>query len=195
MSKEIKLKSPVSEEEIRKLKVGDNVLISGTIVTGRDVVHKYLVEKKPQDMKTILKDVFLYHCGPVMKKTKTGWEAVAAGPTTSIREEPYTETVIAEYKIKGIIGKGGMGEKTLSACKKFGCVYLHATGGAAALLANCIKKVPAVYKLEEFGMPEAFWVYEVEDFPAVVTMDSQGNSLHQEIEEKSKEKAKEIFKS
>ncbi len=134
-----------------------------------------------------LRDGILYHCGPVVMKQDDGsWKATAAGPTTSIREEPYQWQIIRDFGLRGVIGKGGMGDKTLAACKEYGCVYLHAIGGAAQVLAERIKKVRNVYMMEKFGAPEAIWEFEVEDFPAVVTMDAHGNSLHAEIFEKSK---------
>ncbi|HVV00461.1 MAG TPA: fumarate hydratase C-terminal domain-containing protein, partial [Verrucomicrobiae bacterium] len=124
----------------------------------------------------------LYHCGPVVVKDERGkWKCTAAGPTTSIREEPYQWQVIRDCGLRGVIGKGGMGDRTLAACKENGCVYLHGIGGAAQVLAQCIKKVRNVYLLEKFGAPEAIWEFEVEKFPAVVTMDAHGNSLHREV--------------
>ena len=178
----IKLSFPLTEEKIRALKVGDEVLISGVVFTGRDAVHKYLHEggKLPPGVK--LRDGILYHCGPVMMKQVDGtWKATAAGPTTSIREEPYQAQIIKEFGLRGIIGKGGMGDKTLAACRDYGCVYLHAVGGAAQVLADCIKKVRNVYMMEQFGAPEAIWEFEIENFPAVVTIDAHDHSLHEEI--------------
>lgn len=178
----IELRTPISEETIRSLKVGDEVMITGTVFTGRDVVHKYLHEggKLPPEVK--LQNMILYHCGPVVMKDEHGaWKVTAAGPTTSIREEPYQWQVIRDFGLRGVIGKGGMGEKTVQACKEHGCVYLHAIGGAAQVLAECVKRVPSVHFLKEFGSPEAIWEFEVEGFPAVVTIDSHGNSLHKEV--------------
>ena len=178
----IKLSFPFTEEKIRALKVGDEVLISGIVFTGRDAVHKYLHEggKLPPEVK--LRDGILYHCGPVMMKQDDGsWKCTAPGPTTSIREEPYQWQVIRDFGIRGVIGKGGMGDKTLAACKEFGCVYLHAVGGAAQVLADCVKQVRNVYMMKEFGAPEAIWELEIVDFPAVVTIDAHGNSLHKTI--------------
>ena len=190
----IKLTTPISEEDIRKLKVGDEVLLSGTIVTARDQAHKLMVEEKPDFIREYLKDSVIYHCGPVVKKNEDGsWSFVAAGPTTSSREEPYQADVICEYQVRGVIGKGGMGPKTAEGLKNCGAVYFHAVGGAGSLIAKRVKNVKTVFKLEEFGTPEAFWVIEVEDFPVVVTMDSHGNSLHKQILEKSEEKAKELM--
>jgi fumarate hydratase subunit beta len=176
------LSFPFTEQKIRSLKVGDEVLISGTLFTGRDAVHKYLHEGGKLPTGVNLKDGILYHCGPVVIKDEHGnWQCTAAGPTTSIREEPYQWQVIRDFGLRGVIGKGGMGDKTLAACKEHGCVYLHAIGGAAQVLAQCIKRVRNVHMMEQFGAPEAIWEFEVENFPAVVTMDSHGGSLHKEV--------------
>lgn len=172
----IKLKFPVKKEAIKKLKAGDIVSLSGIIYTARDAAHKYLFEKKPKEFIKRLADTAIYHCGPIVKKKGRKYSVIAAGPTTSIREEPYMSKIIKDYKIKAVIGKGGMGEETRKACKKHGCVYLSAVGGAAALLAKSIKEIRNVYKLE-FGIPEAIWEIEVKDFPAVVTIDSNGKVL------------------
>jgi len=190
----IKLKTPISEKDIRKLKVGDTVLLSGVIATGRDEAHKLMIEEKPDFIRDVLKESVIYHCGPVVKKGEDGkWRFVSAGPTTSAREEPYQADVVCEYNIRGVIGKGGMGPKTAEGLQRCGAVYFHAVGGAGTLIANAVKEVKTVYKLEEFGTPEAFWVIEVEDFPLVVTMDSHGGSLHKEIKEKSEKIAKELM--
>ncbi|MFO0878790.1 MAG: FumA C-terminus/TtdB family hydratase beta subunit [Gemmataceae bacterium] len=185
----VRLTTPLREEDVRKLKAGDMVLLSGTVYTGRDEVHKYL--HKGNDL-PVLRDAVIYHCGPVVLKEKTGYRVVAAGPTTSIREEPYQADVIARYGIKAVIGKGGMGAKTLEACKQHGCVYLHGIGGAAQIYAQCIKSVDGVF-LEQFGSPEAVWQLTVQDFPAVVTMDSHGRSLHQEVADASKTHLQEVL--
>ena len=178
----VQLSSPFTESKIRALKVGDEVLISGILFTGRDAVHKYLHEGGKLPPGVNLRDGILYHCGPVVLKDEQGnWKVTAAGPTTSIREEPYQGEIIKQFGIRGVIGKGGMGDKTLAACKESGCVYLHAVGGAAQVLAECIKRVRNVYLLEKFGSPEAIWELEVENFPVVVTMDAHGNSLHREV--------------
>ena len=180
------LKAPFTEEKIRALKVSDEVLISGVVFTGRDAVHKYLHEGGQLPEGVHLRDGILYHCGPVVMKQDDGsWKATAAGPTTSIREEPYQAQIIKDFGIRGVIGKGGMGDKTLAACRDYGCVYLHAVGGAAQVLAECIKKVRNVYMMEQFGAPEAIWEFEVQDFPAVVTIDAHGNSLHKDVFAKS----------
>jgi len=190
----IKLKTPISEKEIRKLKVGDEVLLSGIIVTARDQAHKLMVEEKPDFIRDYLDGSIIYHCGPVVKKEGNGnWAFVAAGPTTSSREEPYQSDVIAEYNVRGVVGKGGMGDKTAEGLKNHGAVYFHAIGGAGTLIAERVTKVIDVFKLEEFGTPEAFWIIDVKDFPVVVTMDSNGGSLHKKILETSSEIAKNII--
>src|SRR6476661_6718147 len=176
------LSAPFTEEKIRALKVGDSVEITGILFTARDAVHKYLHEGGELPAGVNLREGILYHCGPVViKDAQDRWKVVAAGPTTSIREEPYQGQIIKDFGLRGVIGKGGMGDKTLQACKEHGCVYLHAIGGAAQVLAQCIKKVRNVHMMEQFGAPEAIWEFEVEDFPAVVTMDSHGGSLHKEV--------------
>lgn len=190
--REIKLTLPITEQQVRSLNVGDMVLLSGVMFTGRDAVHKHLYEGKsiPVD----IRGSAIYHCGPVVVKTESGeWSVRAAGPTTSTREEPYQATVIEKYGIRAVIGKGGMGAKTLKACKDFGCVYLHAVGGAAQVLAETVKKVRGVSMLEEFGSPEAIWELEVVDFPALVTIDAHGNSLHAEVASASEQKLNELL--
>lgn len=174
----IQLQTPISEEAIRSLRMGDEVEIDGTVVTARDAGHKLMVEKSPDFIRPFLKGGAIYHCGPVMQKRGNAWVAVAAGPTTSIREEPYEAAVIKSYGVRAIIGKGGMGPKTSEACKQHGAVYLHAVGGAAVSIASSIKAIDDVFMLEEFGIPEAFWIMRVESFKAIVTMDASGKSLH-----------------
>jgi fumarate hydratase class I len=178
----ITLSFPFTEEKIRALKLGDEVEITGTLFTGRDAVHKYLHEGGKLPPGVNLQNGILYHCGPVVIKDEQGnWKCTAAGPTTSIREEPYQWQVIRDLNLRGVIGKGGMGDRTVAACKEHGCVYLHAVGGAAQVLAECIKRVKNVYMMEQFGAPEAIWEFEVENFPVVVTIDAHGNSLHKDV--------------
>ncbi len=183
------LQTPLTEADVRRLKVGDMLRLNGTVFTGRDAVHKYLAEGGDLN---IIKNGIIYHCGPVVLKAAGKYRVVAAGPTTSIREEPYQADVIEKFGIKAVIGKGGMGAKTLQACKKFGAVYLHAIGGAAQIYAQCVQEVAGVY-LEQFGSPEAVWEFHVKDFPVVVTMDAHGNSLHQQIYDLSAQKFKAIL--
>lgn len=183
----IELKLPASDADIRKLKAGDEVAITGTLITARDAAHKYLIDTDGAEVRDILNGGMVYHCGPVVKKDASGkYSFVAAGPTTSIRTEPFEPPVIEKYHLRGVIGKGGMGAGTLAACNKFGCVYLSALGGLATTLARSVVEVPAVYKLAEFGVPEALWVIKVKGFPAVVTMDSHMKSIHDDIETASK---------
>ena len=198
---------PMSEDVTRSLKVGDPLGLNGTMVTGRDTVHKWMVDtfiKKTripqgddqqvyQAITQLLQDGVIYHCGPVVAGLDTqDYRFVAAGPTTSIREEPYQGDVMKHFSVRGVIGKGGMGPNTLAACQEVGGVYLHAIGGAATLIAQTVQRVIGVYKLD-FGVPEAMWVIEVKDFPVVVTMDSHGGSLHVEVEQKSKSVLESLF--
>ena len=178
----IALTTPLSESTVRGLKVGDEVTLTGTLFTGRDAVHKYLHEGGKLPAEVSFQGGVLYHCGPVVIKDEQGnWKCVAAGPTTSIREEPYQWQIIRDFGLRGVIGKGGMGDKTIEACQKYGCVYFHAVGGAAQVLAECIKRVPNVYFMEQFGAPEAIWEFTVASFPVIVTIDAHGNSLHKEV--------------
>ncbi|MDP4163339.1 MAG: fumarate hydratase [Bacillota bacterium] len=181
----ITLQAPITEEQIRQLKVGDVVRINGMMYTGRDAIHKYLSDhNSPVD----LNGQVIYHCGPVMLKDEEGtWHVKAAGPTTSIREEPYQGDIMKRFGIRAVIGKGGMGPKTLAALKEHGGIYLNAIGGAAQYYADCIKSVEGV-DLMQFGIPEAMWHLRVEGFTAVVTMDSHGHSLHAEVDKSSMEK-------
>jgi fumarate hydratase class I len=201
----IKLQVPISEDQIRQLKVGDVVSLNGTILTARDAAHKYMIDqwldKEPSAEEAIIKQKLapliqggvIYHCGPVVRQDESGkWHFVAAGPTTSSREEPYQHRIIAELGLRAVIGKGGMGAVTLKACQEHGAVYLHAVGGAATLIAQCVEEVEDVHKTE-FGLPEAFWQIRVNDFQCVVTMDSHGQSLHADVLASSRKKFQEIF--
>jgi len=179
--REVPLRAPLSEEQVRALKVGDVVLISGEMYTGRDAVHAHLMKNPPP---VDLRGSVLYHCGPVMLKQGGEWVVKAAGPTTSIREEPYQADIIKNYGVRAVIGKGGMGKKTLAALKEHGAVYLNGIGGAAQYYARSIDKVLGV-NLMEFGVPEAMWHLTVHDFVAIVTMDAHGNSLHADVEKET----------
>ena len=179
--REVVLHSPLTEEQVRSLHVGDIVVVSGRAYTGRDAVHHHLMKHDPP---VDLNGAVLYHCGPVVAKDANGWKVTAAGPTTSIREEPYQADVIKRYGVRAVIGKGGMGAKTLAALKEHGAVYLNAIGGAAQFYARTIKQVDGV-SLLEFGTPEAMWHLTLEDFPAIVTMDAHGESLHKDVEQRS----------
>jgi fumarate hydratase class I len=179
--REITLRTPLTEEQVRALKVGDIVLVTGQMNTGRDAVHAHLMKHDPP---IDLHGSVLYHCGPVVARQGEGWKVTAAGPTTSIREEPYQADVIRRYGVRAVVGKGGMGAKTLAALKEAGAVYLNAIGGAAQFYARAIDRVDGV-SLMEFGTPEAMWHLTVTDFPAIVTMDAHGNSLHKDVEQES----------
>lgn len=199
--------TPISDEAIRDLKVGDAVSLSGMMVTGRDAVHKWMMEtfikktRQPEgddlqvyeELKKLLNGSVIYHCGPVVAGLDTReYKFVAAGPTTSIREEPYQAAVMQHFNLKGVIGKGGMGAKTLKGCQETPAVYFHAIGGAASYIAKTVVKVHGVFKME-FGVPEAIWVIEVKDFPVVVTMDSHGGSQHAVIEEASRKVLEDLY--
>lgn len=182
--REVVLRAPLSEEDVRQLRVGDVVILNGEMHTGRDALHKHLMD---HDSPVDLNGGVIYHCGPVMLKDEEGWHVKAAGPTTSAREEPYQGEIIRKFGIRAVIGKGGMGQKTLAALKEHGAVYLNAVGGAAQYYAECIKNVNGV-DFMEFGIPEAMWHLQVEGFAAIVTMDAHGNSLHADVEQDSKAK-------
>ena len=187
----IKLRYPFSEEAIRSLRAGDAVSVSGLVHTGRDKLHKFFADGG--DLGVDFRDGALYHCGPVVIEKDGEWKVVAAGPTTSVRENPYEPDFIARTGVRIIIGKGGMDGATLEAMRKHGCVYIQAVGGAAALSAACVRRVPKVDHLETFGAAEACWHFEVEDFPGIVAMDSHGASLFDSVRESSSERLKEIF--
>ncbi len=185
---------PSDEKTIRALKVGDFLELSGRVITGRDAAHHWLLHGFREEVAPFLKDSVIYHVGPVVKKHEDGhYTFVAAGPTTSAREEPFQADVIGKYGLRGVIGKGGMGPKTLKGLQEHGAVYLHAVGGTAQVLAQAVVKVEQVFQLKEFGVPEALWVIQVKDFPVVVTMDSHGGSLHAEVEKTSKAKLEQIL--
>lgn len=201
------LVTPIQAEAIRALRCGDTVSLSGIMVTGRDAAHKWMMEtfirrsrapqgedlKDYQELQRLLEGGVIYHCGPVVAglETKT-YKFVAAGPTTSIREEPYQAEIMRHFHVRAVIGKGGMGPQTLKGCEETPAVYLHAIGGAASYLAQRVVRVVGVLKLE-LGVPEAMWVIEVKDFPVVVTMDSHGGSLHAQVQEKSEKILKELL--
>ena len=173
------LRYPFSESAVRDLRAGDIVRVSGRIFTGRDRLHKHLAEGGACPVP--LCDGAIFHCGPVVVRDGGGWRVVAAGPTTSVREEPYMARVIEEFGVRVIIGKGGMGAATRAACQRFGCVYLQAVGGAATLLARRITRVAGVHFLENFGATEALWELEVDALETVVGIDAHGRSLYDEI--------------
>jgi len=189
----ITLHHPFTEAAVRALRAGEAVRVSGRVCTGRDRLHKHLAEGGacPAD----LRDGALFHCGPVVVPRspdpaqppdgRVGWRVVAAGPTTSVREEPYMARVIERFGVRVVIGKGGMGAATRAACARFGCVYLQAVGGAAALIAQRVTRVAQVHFLEEFGATEALWELDVEGLEAVVGIDAAGRSLYDEVRDAS----------
>ena len=198
---------PISPETIRELHTGDTVALTGVLATGRDAVHKWMIDtfirktRQPagddqevyEAIKPIFKESLIYHCGPVVSGLDTGeYKFVAAGPTTSIREEPYQSEVMRHFDMRGVIGKGGMGDSTLQACQDIPAAYFHAIGGAATLIAESVEKVIGVHKLD-FGVPEAIWVLQVNRFPVVVTMDSHGKSIHKDVEKSSLETLKKLI--
>ena len=198
---------PISAEAIQELHCGDTVALTGILATGRDAVHKWMIDtfirktRQPegddlevyQAIQPLFKESLIYHCGPVVSGLDTGdYKFVAAGPTTSIREEPYQSEVMHHFDMRGVIGKGGMGKQTLQACQDVPAAYFHAIGGAATLIAESVEEVIGVYKLD-FGVPEAIWVLKVKGFPVVVTMDSHGKSIHADVENESNEKLKELL--
>ena len=198
---------PIPAETIRDLHTGDTVALTGILATGRDAVHKWMIDTfirktiEPagddlevyEAIKPIFKESLIYHCGPVVSGLDTGdYKFVAAGPTTSIREEPYQSEVMHHFDMRGVIGKGGMGANTLQACQDVPAAYFHAIGGAATLIAESVEEVIGVYKLD-FGVPEAIWVLKVNQFPVVVTMDSHGKSIHEDVEKSSMQKFKSLI--
>jgi fumarate hydratase class I len=176
---------PVTAERIRELRVGDEVLVSGRLVTARDAAHRHLVRRLDERVRALVEGRFVYHCGPVVAQDpgSGGWRFVAAGPTSSLRVEAWQADVIARYGVRGVIGKGGMGPRTLAALREHGAVYLHAVGGLAVTLARRVTRVHGVHLLDELGVTEAIWDVEVQDFPAVVTMDAHGDTLHARAED------------
>ena len=198
---------PISPETIRELHTGDPVALTGVLATGRDAVHQWMMEtfirntRQPEGddlavyeaIQPVFKESLIYHCGPVVSGLETGeYQFVAAGPTTSIREEPYQREIMEHFGLRGVIGKGGMGPDTLQACREIPACYFHAVGGAATLIARSVEQVLAVHKLD-FGVPEAIWVLQVKQFPAIVTMDSHGVSLHDQVEEASRHKLADLL--
>ena len=185
------LRYPFSEESVRALRAGEIVQVCGRVFTGRDRLHKHLAEGGSCPVS--LRDGALYHCGPVVVPQGEGWRVVAAGPTTSVREEPYMAEVVARHGVRLIIGKGGMGAATQAACMRYGCVYLQAVGGAAALIAQRVKRVEGVCFLDTFGATEALWQLEVEAFEAVVGIDTHGRSLFDEVRDSSRAELRKLL--
>ncbi len=178
------LETPIDPEEVKELRVGDAFYITGTIFTARDAAHEKLLELDDEEVPFDPSKYAMFHCGPAIHKVDGEWEVVSAGPTTSIRMEIFEDDFIERFGTRIIIGKGGMAERTLKALEKHGAVYVQYTGGAGALMANAIQEVEDVYFLDELGVPEAFWMFRVEEAgPFLVTMDSAGNSIHADVAE------------
>lgn len=193
-----KLTTPLSEEDIRKLKVNDVLYLSGTIITARDAAHKKILElfQQGKPLPVDLQGLAVFHCGPIMKKENDKWVAVAAGPTTSTRMDQFEDELIKDFKVRVVIGKGGMGKRTTDAMQKYGAVYGAFTGGAAVLAAKVVKSVKTVEWLQDLGMPEALWVFEVEEFgPLIIAIDSHGNNLFEEVGRKAEESRAKIYAS
>lgn len=191
-----RLKTPLSEEEVRKLRVNDTVYLTGTIITARDAAHRRALEyhKEGKQLPINLEGLAVFHCGPIIKKEDDGWKVVAAGPTTSARMEPFEDAFIRNFKVRVVIGKGGMGKKTVDAMKQYGAVYGAFTGGAAVLAAKAIKKVNGV-EWSDLGMPEAMWILEVEDFgPLTVAIDAHGNNLFETIQTQAETEKQRIYR-
>jgi fumarate hydratase class I len=175
----VSIQYPFEREALSGLKLGEVVLLSGRVNTGRDRLHKFLFDegKCPVD----LKDGAIFHCGPVVLRKNQEWQTRALGPTTSMREEPYMSKIIQAHGVRVVIGKGGMGPATQKACKEFGCVYLQTVGGAAQVLNECVERVAGVHFKKEFGSAEALWELDVKDLPAIVAIDTNGRSIHRRI--------------
>ena len=192
---EHRLNTPLSEADVKKLRVGDVVYLAGTIFTARDQAHKRALElwakgeKPPIEMEGLA----VFHCGPLVRKVGEGWEIVAAGPTTSSRMDALQPDFIRGFKVRAVVGKGGMGKKTIETMMDEGCVYLACTGGAGVLAAKGIKEIKAVH-WEDLGMPEAIWVLEVEEFgPLLVAIDAHGNSLYEDVQKRVEENVSKIY--
>jgi len=191
-----KFKIPISEEDVRKLKVNDVLYVTGTIVTARDAAHKKALElfKQGKQLPINLEGAAVFHCGPIVKKEGDKWIVVAAGPTTSTRMDQFEDEFIGAFKVRVVIGKGGMGKRTTDAMQKYGAVYGAFTGGAGVLAAKAIKNVKMVEWLQELGMPEALWVFEVEEFgPLSVAIDSHGNNVFEDVKKKAEESRMKIY--
>jgi fumarate hydratase subunit beta len=190
-----KLTTPISEEQIRTLKANDVVYITGTVVTARDQAHKRALQfhKEGKELPINLEGLAVFHCGPIVKKDGDNWKVVAAGPTTSTRMDIFEDEFIKNFKVRVIIGKGGMGKRTTDAMKKFGAIYGAFTGGAAVLAAKAIKNVKAV-EWFDLGMPEALWIFEAVEFgPLTVAIDSHGNNLFEDVKAQTEDNRKAIY--
>jgi len=191
-----RFRTPISEEKVRKLHVNDTLYITGTVVTARDAAHRRALEflKKGKKLPVDLEGMALFHCGPIVKQERDRWKVVAAGPTTSSRMDMFEDEIIKNFRVRVVVGKGGMGKKTADAMKLYGAVYGTLTGGAAVLAAKAVKRVKGV-EWSDLGMPEALWILEVMDFgPLTVAIDTHGNNLFQDIQTKANEEKRKIYK-
>jgi len=191
-----RLKTPISEQDVRRMNVNDVLYVSGTIITARDQAHKKALElhREGKKLPLNLEGLAVFHCGPIVRKDGDKWTVVAAGPTTSTRMDQFEDEFIGAYKVRVVIGKGGMGKRTTEAMQKYGAVYGAFTGGAGVLAAKAIKNVKAVEWLQELGMPEALWVFEVEEFgPLTIAIDSHGNNLYEEVRKKTEDTRARIY--
>ncbi|MGB9636275.1 MAG: FumA C-terminus/TtdB family hydratase beta subunit [Thermoplasmata archaeon] len=186
---EYHLKTPLNEADVKQLRLGDIVYLTGKIYTARDEAHMHILSdiKAGKKIPVELKGMAIYHCGPIVKKLGEGrCELVAAGPTTSSRMNALEPEFIEKTGVRAIIGKGGMNKSVSDAMAKFGCVYLAFTGGAAILAAKGLNKVEGVY-LEELGMPEAVWIMDAKDFgPLVVGITAFGENMFVNLAEEIK---------
>ncbi len=190
-----RLKTPISEEDVRKLKVNDVIYITGTMVTARDSAHKRALGffKEGKEMPINLEGLAVFHCGPIVRKEDDKWTVVAAGPTTSTRMDLFEDEFIKAFKVRVVIGKGGMGRRTTEGMKKYGAVYGAFTGGAAVLAAKAIKNVRSV-EWFDLGMPEALWILEVEDFgPLIVAIDTHGNNVFEDVQMQVEKNTQKIY--
>jgi fumarate hydratase subunit beta len=193
--KTYRFNTPISEEEVRKLRIKDTLYITGTLVTARDAAHRRAIKlhKEGKKLPLNLEGLALFHCGPIAKKERGGWRVVAAGPTTSSRMDMFEDEFIKNFKVRIVVGKGGMGKRTVDAMKRYGAIYGAFTGGAAVLAAKAVKRVKTV-EWSDLGMPEAMWVLEVEDFgPLTVAIDAHGNSLFREVQTKADWEKQKIY--
>lgn len=196
----IDIAAPITEEVARSLSIGDAVRVSGVIVSARDEAHRFLSraidnetlslpeEKAFIDLKPLLNDGIVYHCGPIVAETEDGFVVTSAGPTTSAREERYMPKIIRALGVRAVMGKGGLGEGTSEALKDYGAVYINLTGGAAALFAEKITKIERVFLREAFGETEAVWALVADGLPGIVTMDANGRSLHRDIRDEARKR-------
>ncbi|MEM1733061.1 MAG: FumA C-terminus/TtdB family hydratase beta subunit [Pyrobaculum sp.] len=187
-----RLSTPISIDEVAKLRVGDTLYISGVVISARDAAHRRMLEIGPP---VDLRGGVIYHAGPVVRKVGNKWEVLSMGPTTSARMEAFQAEVIEKFGVRLVVGKGGMGKKTAEAMKKHIAAYAIFTGGAGVLAAKAIKRVVDVHWLD-LGVAEAVWVLEVENFgPLTVMIDSTGRNFYEEAREEARRRVPEILRT